>query len=55
MQVLTQLLVFLQSLLLADLEALGLGGGEIVVVVSHGVGSREGGARKDKLGNGGGQ
>ena len=28
----TEFLVFLQGLLLTDLEALGLGGGEIVVV-----------------------
>lgn len=29
----TQLLVFLNGLLLSDLKALGLGGGEIIVVV----------------------
>lgn len=32
---LTEFLVLLESLLLSDLETLGLGDGEIVVVISH--------------------
>lgn len=34
----TQVLVFVESLLLADLESLGLVGGELVFVVRHGDG-----------------